>query len=115
MECYLCVYDSDCQVKKMFPDITGCEGRSKYKPSKYENVKLVRDVKELTLEDFKIGDTVIADANQYTLRMYKLPGYLSGNGLKVIGFTKKNVICDWDGGKPFHIPPCLLRIKEKKD
>ncbi len=65
------------------------------------------------LSDFKVGDRVIADSNPHNLRMWKLPGYLTGNILTVIGFTKEKVICDWDGGKPFRIPPGLLRISRK--
>lgn len=62
------------------------------------------------LPDYKIGDCVIADDNPHNLRTWRLPGYLAGNPLRVIGFTKEKVVCDWDGGKPFKIPPELLRI-----
>lgn len=89
-----------------------------------ESVPVVKDEKDekeedpknnivpTTLNDFRVGDTVLADSNPYNLRAFKLPGYLSGNSLKVIGFTKNKVICDWDGGKPFYIYPELLRKVE---
>lgn len=60
----------------------------------------------------KSGDKVIADGNPYNLRVFKLPGYISGQMLTVIGFTKDRVKCDWDGGKPFSIPPSLLTAKK---
>ena len=52
---------------------------------------------------------MIADSNPYNLRMYRIPGYLAGCPLTVIGFTKEKVVCNWDGGDPFRIPPGLLR------
>lgn len=64
------------------------------------------------LSDFEIGGIVQADSNPYNLRACRLPGYLAGQYLKVIGHTKTKVKCDWDGGTPFHIPPELLRKKE---
>lgn len=63
------------------------------------------------LTDYKIGDIVQADSNPYNLRTARLPGYLSSQLLKVVGFTKTKVKCDWDGGTPFHIPPTLLKKK----
>lgn len=120
MVCYLCEYDGGCQLQEIAPDITGCSGHSKYKeplekPEPYvvEQSQQSRPVVP-KLSDFKVGDCVIADSNPHNLRMWKLPGYLAGNALKVIGFTKEKVICDWDGGKPFRILPELLRVIENK-
>lgn len=86
-----------------------------------DRMKSVPDVKDekeektenktvpITLDDFRVGDKVLADSNPYNLRAFNLPGYLAGNSLEVVGFTKNKVICDWDGGKPFYIYPELLR------
>ena len=117
MVCYMCEYDGGCQLQEIAPDITGCSGHSKYKerpeePEPYvvkENKQNSPDPPKLT--DFEVGDCVIADNNPHNLRTWKLPAYLAGNKLKVIGFTKEKVVCDWDGGKPFKIPPELLRIR----
>ena len=63
-----------------------------------------------TLEDFSIGDVVtVSTSNPHNLRAHGLPGYLTDGTLKVIGFTREKVKCDWDGGKPFNIPPELLK------
>lgn len=120
MVCYMCEYDGGCQLQEIAPDITGCSGHSKYKerpaePEPYaaeENQQSRPEAPKLT--DFKIGDCVIAHYNEHTLRMWRLPGYLAGCALKVIGFTKEKVVCDWDGGKPFRIPPELLRKCKKE-
>ena len=116
MNCYMCQYNGCCQLQEIAPDITGCSGHSKYKekektPEQADFPDFQAKKREANkLEDFKIGDKVIADGNQYSLKVDNLPGYLAGNMLTVIGFTRKKVKCDWDGGKPFHISPELLRI-----
>ena len=115
MNCDFCAFNGGCQLQDVAPDITGCTGHSKYKerPKRQESNRHTtqRQPDNPKLEDFKKGGTVIADGNQYNLRTFRLPGYLAGQQLKVIGITKEKVICDWDGGKPFHIPPELLRIR----
>lgn len=119
MICYLCEYDGCCQLQEIAPDITGCIGHSKYKDAQEDLETYVVDESQYDrpdvpkLTDYKIGDRVIADSNPNNLRTWNLPGYLAGNTLKVIGFTKEKVICDWDGGKPFRIPPELLGIKNR--
>ncbi len=62
-----------------------------------------------TLEDFQIGDKVaVTTTNPYNLRAAGLPAYLIGGTMTVVGFTKKKVKCDWDGGTPFFIYPDML-------
>lgn len=85
----------------------GCKEREEKHESEKKSASM--------LNDFKVGDKVLADSNPYNLRAFNLPGYLSGNPLKVIGFTKDKVICDWDGGKPFYIYPNLLRRCDNND
>lgn len=120
MVCYMCEYDGSCQLQEIAPDITGCSGHSKYKePPEKPELYVVEQSQQSRpvvpkLSDFKVGDCVIADSNPHNLRMWKLPGYLAGNALTVIGFTKEKVICDWDGGKPFRILPELLRICKRE-
>lgn len=70
-------------------------------------------MQEPKISDFTEGDKVVADSNPYNLRVYHLPGYIAGQTLTVIGFTKERVKCDWDGGKPFNIPPSLLERKSR--
>lgn len=66
-----------------------------------------------TLSDFSIGDVVrVNTTNPNNMRVHGLPAYLINGTLIVVGFTKKKVKCDWDGGKPFHIDPDLLRKVE---
>lgn len=123
MNCYMCEYDGCCQLQLIASDITGCSGHSKYKENRKEvnNTKSEENhstnIETLNLVDFKekykVGDIVIADNNPNNLRTYNLPGYLAGNALKVIGYTKTKVICDWDGGKPFKISPALLRKRRE--
>lgn len=118
MLCYKCEYDGGCQLQEIAPDITGCSGHSKYKEQPFidkstkEPEANPKQQKRRQLSDFEIGDIVKADSNPYNLRTDKLPGYLAGQPLKVIGFTKSKVKCDWDGGKAFHISPELLRKAE---
>ena len=113
----MCEYNGGCQLQEIAPDITGCSGHSKQRRqertcSSDAGEKWFMSGKEpQKLSDFKVGDRVVADGNPHNLRIFKLPGYLAGNQLTVIGFTKEKVICDWDGGKPFRIPPDLLRIR----
>lgn len=119
MICYLCEYDGGCQLQEIAPDITGCSGHSRYKQqectcsSGVEEKWFMSRKEPQKLSDFKVGDRVIADDNPHNLRAFKLPGYLAGNPLTVVGFTKEKVICDWDGGKPFTIPPELLKVSRK--
>lgn len=61
--------------------------------------------KNNTLKDFEVGDLVSVHNTLGT----NIPCYLEGFPLKVIGLGRKNVKCDWDGGKPFFIPPEMLR------
>lgn len=118
LNCYMCEYDGNCSLQEIAPDITGCEGHSKYKGKRITEENLMEtqapDPQPYIpqLSDFEIGDIVQADSNPYNLKAFRLPGYLSGQCLKVIGRTKTKVKCDWDGGNPFHIPPELLRKKE---
>lgn len=66
-----------------------------------------------TLADFSIGDVVrVTTSNPHNMRAAGLPAYLISGTMKVIGFTKKKVKCDWDGGKPFHIGPDMLKKVE---
>lgn len=68
-------------------------------------------LKEKTIKDFSVGDVVKPnEINPNNMRAYGLPAYLIGGTLTVVGFTKNKVKCDWDGGKPFHIPPSLLDV-----
>lgn len=115
MICNMCEYDGNCQLQVVAHDITGCTGHSKEK--EMPPLRTVQEEAEKTelqpeipgVSDFAIGDIVRADPNQYSLNSSRLPGYLAGGYLTVVGFTKSKVKCDWDGGKPFHIPPSLLR------
>jgi len=60
--------------------------------------------------DFKLNEIVMLnDSNPNNIRVYRLPAFLIGGALKVVGYTKQKVKCDWDGGKPYHIPPELLK------
>lgn len=64
----------------------------------------------ITTADFAIGEIVTPNtSNPHNMRVYGLPAFLIGGTLTVVGYTKKKVKCDWDGGKPYHIPPELLK------
>lgn len=83
------------------------------KPTKKELSADIPEVKLLKMEDIKIGDRVTLRRSPVSLGV-KVPGYLEGGVLTVIGKTKAgNIKCDWDGGKPFYIPPYCLRFVDK--
>lgn len=119
MNCKLCIYVDSCKLRDIAPDLTGCDGHSKrkeitYDPHDFVNHKKSDFIKECenrkvnTLKDFSVGDTVIISGSYSTIGT-RLPRYIEGSPMKVIGFTKINVKCDYDGGPPFMVPPSLLK------
>ena len=59
------------------------------------------------IDTHEIGDRVKIKG---TLIGTKLPRYLEGGYLTIVGFTKKgNVKCRWDEGTVFNISPCYLK------
>ena len=115
MFCEYCKYTGSCQLQEIAPDITGCTGHSEHKIEPKINtdetvinefVKSCYNKKVNDLNDFSVGDVVKVLCTTLGTR---LPRYIEGAPLTVIGFTKTKVKCDYDGGKPFHIPPAILR------
>lgn len=114
MNCTDCIYENNCDIRSLAPDVTGCEGHSVIKPEveaalleKLTSVpgEPIPTRKYTKLEDLKIGDRVRACCTVGT----RIPTYLKDSPMTVIGFTRfGNVKCDYDGGKPFSIPPDML-------
>lgn len=62
------------------------------------------------IDTHKVGDTVKIKG---TLIGTRLPRYLEGGCLTIVGFTKKgNVKCRWDEDTVFNISPCYLKDLE---
>lgn len=110
MDCKLCEYEKNCSLRDLALDITGCEGHSKRKQFSYVShpnqfVKMCSEKKTNSIHDFSVGDRVIIRG---TTIGTGLPRYLEGSPMTVIGFGTINVRCDYDGGKPFMVPPSIL-------
>lgn len=126
--CKRCEYNGNCSLVAIAPELEGCSGHGrlhhKYEEEREERMKQALEWQQATslknkelLEQLQPGTRVqfVGSPKSYT-GTTGLPEYLANGILTVIGFTKTgNVKCDWDGGKPFNIPPGCLRImKDKK-
>ena len=130
--CVQCEYNGSCSLQSLAPDLTGCSGHSIYSKallekerSKYkEREKQLEDSRvkveeknkrnEELLKDLKPGDKVIVRGVKYKVGCGHLPLYIEGCSMTVLRFTRSgNIICDYDGGKPFSIPRWALEVVEK--
>lgn len=121
IRCNRCEYGESCSLRDIAPELTGCEGHGKLH-HRFEERKMAlqreADEKrrqaiadsELRLEDFKPGDKVVLIGSTVSMGL-SLPRYLESGTLTVIGISKRSgkVRCDWDGGRPFLIPPLALK------
>lgn len=120
MRCEQCEYNKKCELQVVAPDITGCTGHSKISFSYIEEIER-REEERLAayvppkvhvLSDFKAGDKVFVTRGSTVGT--RLPSCIEDGFLTVLGIGKVNVKCDFDGGKPFFIPPCYLEFADKK-
>ena len=124
-KCDVCEYNSNCQLQAIAPDITGCSGHSKYSTALIEKARIEREELEekrrielekqkKLLSELKVGDRVELYLPVTMILGARLPRYIEGSALTVIGFNRNGkAICDYDGGKPFHIPVSALRVIEE--
>ena len=121
IKCNRCEYGENCSLKELAPELTGCEGHGKlhhkFEKRRMELQKEADEKRrqaiadsELKLEDFKPGDKVALVGSTISMGL-SLPRYLESGTLTVIGISTRTgkVKCDWDGGKPFLIPPLALK------
>ena len=118
-----CEYEKNCSLRDIAPDLDGCSGHSKlhhrYAEEKERLIKEAEEKEKATslrykevLEQLKPGDKVefVGSPKSY-YGCTNIPQYVGGSVLTVLGFTRNgNIKCDYDGGKPFNIPPVCLRI-----
>ena len=121
--CTNCEYEKNCVLRAIAPDLDGCSGHSKvHHRFEEEKERLMKEAAEKdkatllrnkeVLEKLKPGDKVkfIGNPKSY-YGCSNIPQYISGSVLTVLGFARNgNIKCDYDGGKPFNIPPTCLRI-----
>lgn len=123
MNCKNCEYMSSCELRKIAPDLYGCMGHGKLhhrfaEQAAREEALFSQKRKEALLlseqqaDNFSVGDVVQLQGSTIALGL-TLPRYLDNGCFTVIGKTRTGKIkCDWDGGKPFNIPPlCLKKIE----
>lgn len=114
-----------CSLRDIAPDLKGCIGHGKLH-HKYaeEKEKMKKEAEEKrqkalfltkeSIKELKPGDKVQLIGSTISLGL-NLPRYLDNGVFTVIGITQNEKIkCDWDGGKPFNIPPLYLKKLEGK-
>lgn len=126
--CTKCEYEENCQLRTMAPDLDGCSGHSKLhhrftekkeKMQKEAEKKVEKQLKnslanEQVLASVKVGDKVKLMGSTIWLGL-NLPRYLDNGVFTVLGFTRNGKVkCDWDGGRPFNIPPGCLELLSKE-
>ena len=122
MYCTRCEYEENCSLRDIADDLEGCVGHGKthhrYEEEKIALQKEAEDkrnkaliLSEEQLHLLKPGDKVRLIGSTISLGL-KLPRYLECGELTVLGIARTGKVkCDWDGGKPFYIPPlCLEKI-----
>lgn len=130
MRCKIChryLDSKDCKLREIAPQLEGCDGYGIYSQSLTEKAKqkeekaIERQKKQIEenrcwVADVREGDTVMLKADPKSIfGCSNLPRYLYSGTLKVVGVHKNGkIICDWDGGKPFLIPPEALDILKRK-
>jgi hypothetical protein len=115
IECELCEYEKYCELRKIASDLIGCMGHGVYNQKIREEQKRREkngqlnwnNIKLHEKEDFKPGDHVII---KRSLINSHLPRYIENSPMTVLRLGRDNVICDYDGGKPFSVPPGLLEF-----
>lgn len=129
VKCARCEYGVNCSLKDIAPELTGCEGHGKLHhrfEEKKKQLNLEAEEKrkqaiidsEKSLQDFQPGDKVHLVGSTISMGL-SIPRYLESGTLTVVGISKRagKVKCDWDGGKPFLIPPLALQkivVNEEK-
>lgn len=121
--CNRCEYEENCSLKAIADDLDGCSGHSKvhHRYTKHaDNYKKEFDKKRaeaIKLNDemaatIKVGDKLRLTGSTIALGL-NLPRYLDYGVFTFLGFNRNGkAICDWDGGKPFHIPLlCLEKVE----
>jgi hypothetical protein len=118
--CDQCEYENCCSVREVADDLKGCIGHGKlHHKFAEEKGKMQKEAEEkmqkaLVLTEERIkelapGDKVQLIGTTISLGL-NLPRYLDNGVFTVIGVTRNGKIkCDWDGGKPFNIPPLYLK------
>ena len=128
IQCVQCEYEKCCSLRDIASDLDGCSGHSKlhhrYIKERNELIAQAADRdRELSLKNKEILDTLepgdrvkfVGNPKSY-VGCSNIPQYVSGSVMTVLGFTKNgNVKCDYDGGKPFNIPPRCLRLVQIED
>lgn len=131
IRCTICdrfIDTKDCKLREIAPELTGCDGYGiisrtleKEKKEKFEAAikkQEIQSKKNLDwMANIKPGDKVALKGSPKSIAgCSHLPLYLANGVFTVLGVTKGGrVICDWDGGKPFHIPAYALNILEKEE
>lgn len=129
VKCARCEYGANCSLREIAPELTGCEGHGKLHhrfEDRRENLQREAEEKrkqaiidsEKSLQDFQPGDKVQLVGSTISMGL-SIPRYLGSGTLTVVGISKRagKVKCDWDGGKPFLIPPLALQkivVNEEK-
>lgn len=124
LRCNQCEYEEGCSLREIAPELEGCAGhrhlhsryaemRSKEEREAWEKRQQALILSEDRLQELKQGDKVRLIGSTISLGLH-LPRYLDNGTFKVLGVTRTGrLICDWDGGKPFNIPPsCLEKLNE---
>ena len=121
VKCSRCEYERSCSLRDLAPELTGCEGHGKLH-HRFEEKKLRLNLEaeekrrlaiteaQMHLQDFRPGDKVHLVGSTISMGL-SLPRYLESGTLTVVGISERagKVKCDWDGGKPFLIPPLVLK------
>lgn len=122
IECVRCEFEECCSLRDIAADMVGCAGHSKMHhryeertaqlkkeaKTRMEDEKTLNEKKALTLN---VGDKLKLKGSTISLGL-NLPRYLDYGVFTFLGINRNGkAICDWDGGKPFHIPlQCLEKI-----
>lgn len=124
IRCVNCEFQEDCRLREIAPDLYGCMGHGrlhhrfaeqaeKEKAEFQEKRAKALAENEKQVMNLRPGDKVQLKGTTISLGL-RLPRYLDNGCFTVLGVSRNGkIICDWDGGKPFHIPAlCLNKLAE---